>query len=382
MHYGTNRNPACRPWKRLPASVLLMIFVICIATAVPVGSLSEDLIIPDKTRIIEEEAFAGCTGIRSVCFPEELEEIGSRAFADTALYIAQMPESLETIAPDAFSGVTTPLLIRTLPGTEAVRYALANKIDFDAETTCRALLIGQSEYPDPNGLTGPEKDLPKMTAALSGRFEVTVRRNLTAAQILSEIPSVFSGAKEEDISLFYYSGHGLWSSDPAENGSLMGIDFDAYVTAARLRSALDSIPGRKIVIIDACYSGGLIGRGVRNGKKAGAAETGVQEAPAVSFMAAFTAPRLRGRSLAAQPYFVLVSSTGSEKSWESSDGGIFTGAFTESRTMGDANADGVVTLLESYSYTRNRVSAIVSTAYLEQSVQVWPDNCYWFGMFR
>ena len=374
-----NPNLTGRPAKRLKA---LMLFAVFALMTTPGESRAEEFAIPEETRIIEEEAFAGCTGIRSICLPEGLEEIRSRAFADTALYLAEMPESVENIATDAFSGITTPLLIRTSSGSESMRYAMANRIDFEAGTIRRALLIGQNDYPYPNKLTGPGKDLTKMEAALSDCFEVTVRKNLTASQILTEISSVFSGAKEEDISLFYYSGHGLESDNPADNGSLVGIEFNAYVTAAQLRSALDSIPGRKIVIIDACYSGGMIGRGTRRGENAEVTEESVREAPAVSFMAAFTTPRLRGRSLAAQPYFVMVSSTGSEESWENRDGGYFTGAFTESRRMGDANADGVVTLLESYNYTRNRVNTIMEAEGLEQSVQVYPENCYWFGLFR
>ena len=164
-----------------------------------------------------------------------------------------------------------------------------------------------------------------------------------------------------------------WGRKPCTN---------AYVTAAQLRSALDSIPGRKIVIIDACYSGSLIGWGASQNESEVTAAESLQESPAVSFINSFTTLRLRGRSFAAQPYYVMVSSTGAEESWENNDGGFFTGAFTESRSMGDANMDAVVTLLESYNYTRSRVNTITAAENVEQSVQVFPENCYWFGLFR
>ena len=383
---GKNRRRAGRTGKRLPVLGVLAILAVIITAAVPGGSQAEELTIPEESRIIGEEAFAGCTGIRSVYLPEGVEEIRERAFAETEIYTVEMPESVESIAADAFDGVTTPLLIRTLPGTEAVSFAMANRIDFEAETVRRALLIAQENYPYPNSLSGPGKDLTRMKTTLSDIFEVTIRKDLTAAQIPEEIAATFSGATEEDISLFYYSGHGNLSNDPETNGALVGIEYNQLVTAAQLRSALDRIPGRKIVIIDACYSGALIGRSTMlRAKSAGeenAANAGGQEAPAVSFMAAFTKPRLRGRSLAVQPYYVMVSSTGAEISWENNSGGFFTGAFTESRSMGDANGDGIVTMLESYNYSRNKVNTVAAADHVEQSVQVYPENCYWFGLFR
>lgn len=380
---GKNRRRAGRTGKRLPALAVLAILAVFITASVPGGSRAEALTIPEESRIIGEEAFAGCTGIRSVYLPEGVEEIRERAFAETEIYTVEMPESVESIAADAFDGVTTPLLIRTLPGTEAVSFAMANRIDFEAETVRRALLIGQDNYPYPNTLSGPGKDLTRMKTTLSDIFEVTMRKDLTAAQILDEIAATFSGATEEDISLFYYSGHGNLSNDPETNGALVGIEYNQLVTAAQLRSALDSIPGRKIVIIDACYSGALIGRSTMlRAKSASEENTGGQEAPAISFMTAFTKPRLRGRSLAVQPYYVMVSSTGAEISWENNSGGFFTGAFTESRSMGDANSDGIVTMLESYNYARNKVNTVAAAENVEQSVQVYPENCYWFGLFR
>ena len=39
---------------------------------------------------------------------------------------------------------------------------------------------------------------------------------------------------------------------------MLGADGSDFVTAVQLRKALDRIPGRKIVIIDACYSGNFL----------------------------------------------------------------------------------------------------------------------------
>ena len=88
---------------------------------------------------------------------------------------------------------------------------------------------------------------------------ITRRTNLTSAEILAAIPVAFAGAQEGDLSLFYYAGHGK------HGGQLLGTDAldddSLLITPLMLRQALDQIPGTKLVIIDACYSGGIIGNG-------------------------------------------------------------------------------------------------------------------------
>ena len=376
----------------------MTLFGVLLIFAGPLNSHAGETVtfsLPSSLTVVEEEAFAGVTSISDLTLPDGMQEIGARAFADTQLYTIGVPESVINIAEDAFEGVTTPLLMETSAGSIAVSFALANDVDFRAETDCRALLIGQTAYPSPNELEGPAKDVVKVKNLLSGSYKVTVRENLSANEILSAISETFSAATPEDISLFYYGGHGLSSSNSSRNGSLVGIDFASYVTAGQLRNALDTIPGRKIVIIDACYSGALIGRKAEvsameasaaaevSGSSAPSPAQSAVEAPAVSFMNSFTSGKLRSRgNLAAQPYFVLVSSTGTEQSWEASSGGVFTYAFAQSASKADSNSDGVVTLQECYAYTAARVSAIVETNDLVQSVQVYPEGCGWFGMFR
>lgn len=344
--------------------------------------------LPERLTIIEEEAFAGDANIKSLELSSNVKEIRPRAFANTQLLSIFLPESLTYIASDAFQGVSTPLLIETVPGSAAVSFALSHQIDFRANTDFRALLIGQSDYPEPHQLSGPEKDLSAMSNVWAGEYELTVRENLSVHEMLSAISSTFADASSEDISLFYYSGHGLSSADPEMNGALIGVDYASYLTASQLREALDAVPGRKIVLIDACYSGAFIGKG--------GGETQITtnstdnedillsiEDPAASFVQAFAdPPRMLLRSLAAQQYFVLAASTSKEKSYESADGGVFTQAFSKSRMEADSNGDGVVSFLECYKYTAKKVSNIVATGGLKQSVQVYPDNCYWFGIFR
>lgn len=361
-----------------------------------VGACASELVLPSSLTVIEEEAFSEDDSIFSVLLPEGIQEIESRAFADSALYYINIPQSISCIAPDAFEGISSPLLIQTTADSYGMNFALENNLDFRADTILRALLIGQSDYPSPHILTAPVKDIAVMKRILGSDYIIKTKENLSADQILSAIQETFGKATDADISLFYYSGHGLSSEETAKNGALVGIDYSSYVTASQLRNALDSIKGRKIIVVDACYSGGLIGKGLGD-NSVNYSVTDINdeaicqntdemqnngEKPAISFLRSFIEDSRRFRSAFTGQCYVLVSSAGNEESWETKAGGVFTSAFADSYYNGDANGDGVITFLECYKYTKNKVEAIMDTNDLIQSVQVYPENCYWFGVFR
>lgn len=344
-----------------PLSVILCIFLLF-------GDALADAALPDDLLVIEEEAFRGDLSIVDMVIPGQVTTVCSRAFADTRLKTVVIPSSVTWIAPDAFENVLSPVLIITSPESAAVSFALKANIDFRADTVCRALIIGQCDYPDEYALDGPGRDIVTMQSVLTD-FEVTVATNLTADGILQAIAETFAGAKEEDISLVYYCGHGR-----EEDGALIGIDLTSFVTADGLRAVLDRVPGRKIVLADACSSGALIGR---------AASQTAENDFASAFTGAF-APRrlLLMGTLAVQPYYVMASSRSDEISWEAAYGGLFTHAFAESREQGDTDGDGVVTFEEAYQYAKQRVKTIAGASRKTQSVQVYPENCTWFGIYR
>ena len=82
----------------------------------------------------------------------------------------------------------------------------------EAVGTYRALLIGNTYTGESNELPGCENDVDGMRTML-GRmtatpYSVTVKKNIRAEEILSSISSTFGNAGYNDVSLFYYSGHG------------------------------------------------------------------------------------------------------------------------------------------------------------------------------
>ena len=126
-------------------------------------------------------------------------------------------------------------------------------------TVYRALLIGNT-YPGAiNSLPGPDNDLFSMLTILNSMnstpFITRSAQNLTAGGMQAAIATTFAGAQPSDVSLLYYSGHG------ETNGALVGIN-NTYLSVYGLRTALQKIPGTKIVILDCCYSGNAIGRSV------------------------------------------------------------------------------------------------------------------------
>ena len=250
----------------------------------------------------------------------------------------------------------------------AVKSVLMNKINY------RAILVGQNDYID-NALVGPENDslaMSKMLGTMSKtKYSVSRVNNLTAQGIDSQIDKVFSQADGNDVTLFYYSGHG------ASDGSLCGID-NVTISPDTLRQILDQYVGKKIVIIDACYSGNMIGKSVDDFNDA--------------FVSAFS--RKTKANLAAQDYYVMTACSKSQLSTESTLGtkkrvGVFTSALlygcgwnqTSSKKLSklyaDSNSDKAITLKEAYGYAVNRVDYLGDLNKLggfDQDAQVYPAN--------
>ena len=328
----------------------------------PLCAGAESAVIPSGATGIDAEAFAGCISLSQITIPASVQTIGKDAFADSEL----------------------PLLIRTQPQSAAMAYAIANHIDFQADTTYRALLIGQSAYTGGGKLYGTLTDVKTMAHMLTGfqqtPYQATTCIDLTGEEIKTAISSAFAAAQPQDVSLLYYSGHGLAS------GSLCGVDGSA-VSAQALRACLDEIPGRKIVIVDACYSGALIGRAADSEKAA----DGFTDA----FLSAFS---WKSRSnLAADQYFVMTAAHSSQQSVEVQSASRSYGLFTYYLAKGcgydqyfssfrdrlaDANGDQVLTFDEAFQYAKTKTRTHAQAYQMTQEAQVWPEDCDWFGFLR
>lgn len=291
--------------------------------------------------------------------------------------------------------------------------------------TYRALLIGNTYTGESNELPGCENDVDGMRTML-GRmtatpYSVTVKKNIRAEEILSSISSTFGNASYNDVSLFYYSGHGANSvgadGNPTSYHAALVGTFQTYVSIARLKTELDKIPGKKVIIIDACHSGQFIARDGTVTQVSSSAfnsqvvnlfanddqlsgdvsRTAVVLAADGSELLSEEAPEFIDRAgetnFAKSGYYVITACRSEEKSvstgYDSNgDGKIdrYFGLFTYGLCYGngwnlarnsaisslnaDLNKDSKVTLYEAYVYAK----VMAQSHNPNQTAQIWPEN--------
>jgi len=76
------------------------------------------------------------------------------------------------------------------------------------------------------------------------------------------VKETFREARGADTALIYLSTHGLLKEGEREMALLLSDGTEEErLTPERLKEILDEVPGKKILILDACHSGAVIGRG-------------------------------------------------------------------------------------------------------------------------
>jgi uncharacterized protein YjdB len=153
-------------------------------------------------------------------------------------------------------------VILTLAMVMAMLPALPASAAGDGITTYRAMLVGIDNYAS-SALVGCVTDAHRMLATLETANEAgaiyqqpEIRTNLKASELSSLLGELTSwGVDEDDVTFWYFAGHG-WISDKGVI-SIVGTDATT-VRVDRLKSALDEIPGTKIVVLDCRYADSLI----------------------------------------------------------------------------------------------------------------------------
>ena len=211
----------------------------------------------------------------------------------------------------------------------------------------RALLVGCDQFiSQPDTGTAAENNVRVLSDILmtDSRRYALIRSYSgsisTVEAFKNAVLNAFQGAVREDISLIYIASHGIiYEADGQPGAALLLSDGEREMAldAETLENILNRIPGKKIVILDGCYTGAMIGKGVS---------------------------RRGGRSFLSGPdYKVLCSAGGSEASWywqgavdaAGSGGSYFATVLAYGLGLGgepaaDANRDGAVTLQEMYGY--------------------------------
>lgn len=338
-----------------------------------------------------------------------------------SLYITSNPSGAQIFIDGVDTGETTPALIPDLyQGTHDILLTLDNpflnksesviieqgqivsvNIDLLPETKYRALCVGIDVYKNPAivNLQAPPFDVRRIhqifeNARFNNRqtgFSIInslIGEQATRSNIVNAINSTFSLAGENDVSYFYFSGHG-WS----ENGVSTILPHDARfsddsldISAGELADILGKIPGKKVVIIDSCYSGGFIGkgmitRGVINNEDLRVFNNNILNVFSSQNRDNFDFAK---GNLAANGFQVIVSATGKQQCFETSNPhpvdrypyGYFTASLCEGCGYNsfiypypaDSNMDRKVDFNEIYHYISSKLS------HLEQDVQIYPLN--------
>lgn len=320
------------------------------------------------------------------------------SYTGTYTFIVNNPEDAE-ICPDdgsaefgefavisIASGETARLLIRHTPGgSGSTELSVTGVPDDNEKTVYRALLIGQVSFTN-DKCTRNASDVNDMAAMLrtvnGGEYEITSHIDLTRSGVAAAIASTFAGATDNDVSLFFYASHGVYT-EGSQYGSLRTYD-GGYIPTAEIAEWLSRIPGKVIVLVGTCGSGALI-------EKNSAADDDDEFSRLLIEAFASRDPGIislaeNAGELRQSKFYVMTASIGSESSYgtESGDGGVsynfFTKWFIESAggtspvLTADTNKDGKLTLAESYAYVKAQADAKVFTGGKQQHPQVYPEN--------
>ena len=221
-------------------------------------------------------------------------------------------------------------------------------------STYRAFFVGISKYENGWTLPSPAENTNRLEDLFSQckfgedeiGFEVIEKLtnyNATKANILNGILSAFAGAGENDVSYFYYMGHGgLKGGIPI----IIPTDYPTVLTVHELEECLSMIPGTKIILLETCHAGSFIDKDI-----------------ALEPFTDFSLDLLNKGG-----YQVLASSAGDQSTWDSKDGSYFCKYLIEGckDLQADTNEDEIVDISELYQYIKSKV--------LRQTVQIYPEE--------
>src|SRR3954447_2361007 len=218
----------------------------------------------------------------------------------------------------------------------------------------KALLVATYGYQDTGlrGLTAPAHDAESLADVLRdpavAGFDVTVLLNEPAHVVGEAIAGFYGACRRDDLTLLYFSGHGLKDDNGRLYLAMANTRRDALLftglAAAPIHEAMDACASRrKVLILDCCYSGAFpAGSITKSDETVHALERFQGKGRVVLTASDATQYSFEGENL---------EGTGSQS--------VFTRYLVEAMRSGEADldADGDIALDELYSYVQERVVA-------------------------
>ena len=144
------------------------------------------------------------------------------------------------------------------------------------EGRTRCLLIGCDRFVSMPGTEPASANNVETMGALLADFlpeDATVSRMVngpgTVAEFENLVTETFRDAMEADTALIYLSTHGLLREEAGQQEMALLLSdgtAEEKLEPKKLKRILDNVPGNKVLILDACHSGAMIGRGTKDGK--------------------------------------------------------------------------------------------------------------------
>ena len=243
-----------------------------------------------------------------------------------------------------------------------VPHSPAEEAAEDASSRRRALLIGCDHFlSQPDTWPAAENNVRSLSDVLFSDVRPyalvrTASNTIATVDAFEEaVLAAFRNSAENDTSVLYLSTHGVFdeSISNASAGLLLSDGTEEnLLDGATLERILNQVPGKKVVILDACNSGAIIGKGLSGG-----------------------ADRCY---LSGPDYKVLCSAGGSEASWyyqtphAAAEGASYFAAVlafgfdAAGGHAADRNDDGEITLAETYAFLLEQYAASTPQVYPQQ----------------
>ena len=269
--------------------------------------------------------------------------------------------------------------------------ALLASCSFDLDYDKYAIVYGISDYPDPvTDLSVADDDALAMRDLLDDQgFEVIPYTRTdsaaTSGQLVADRDSIAAVATIDDLFLFYFSGHGgqtdivggMENTPDSDADDEYIVLHDVGVTDDQLAQLLRAIPcARKVVILDACFSGGFIS----NALAADAIPPEYYDGPKGIFGTLGDAIYLYanfqdyGSDIPPGEALVIAATGEQDVAYETDDNGVMTGFLLESAAEADYNFDGYITVSESYFYIYRNINKRFNKLYGDSGVAFFPHT--------
>ena len=375
--------------RKVTAMVLAMLMVL--AVCAPMGVLAESV------APISVEMYAA----KKVLIPGEITQFTVEVLPEGASSQVTWKSSNKAIAKVDSDGYVTAMkkgkvtITATTPNGKKASKSLSVSMTFPG-TKVRFYGIGNEHYLSATQTYGSVRNVERMEKAYkAARYggkkpTTTIGKNLRGQQMGEMIDSIALNPEidEDDITIFYYSGHGIEANNIEYRGALCGID-GVFVTVSYIQRALDMVPGNVVIIIDSCFSGQMI-------EQKGGTPANYAREFNDAWIGAFSnskASNFAGKAVSDSPYrnkyFVLTASSNTQESvciQEIRNGklGNAYGVFTEMflKVIGnpkktDKNKDKLLSMKEIHSPTKTLVRDFIKKINKANNRDYWMDVQAW-----